>query len=386
MKKIIFFLSALIFIASCQEEELDIPRDENGDAILTEVSSATTTGISTLDDEFSVTAYLPNAKSGDVLNVECLQLKYHEAGGNEQLLPLAGTQKTVNVGGDLKASVNYSRSEANLNEPGDYVTVSMAGETDYALQRVDMVTATETTRPMVEGIEIDVARSDEIANFHVTVEPKASDYTGTLVAHRKNGADASWEEVPGSPFSGDQPFMVPISGFDFESGKDTMDYRFVATQSGYTDEIYANVIVREPYFFLKKSAILNLGDGLNLLINDKIEEDDAKAMLALSDELLITGGSAWLDAGNTIEFVPTDLAMYELNNSNDAIAAFEDGESVTTADPIDGEGIYIFKAVTGANPEDIYYGMISVSSVVPNSSVTFEYRIGNMYAHLAVIE
>jgi hypothetical protein len=65
MKKLIFFLSALIFIVSCQDDDFDIPRDENGNAILTDVSSTTTTGISTLDDGFSVTAYLPNAKSGD---------------------------------------------------------------------------------------------------------------------------------------------------------------------------------------------------------------------------------------------------------------------------------------------------------------------------------
>jgi len=81
-----------------------------------------------------------------------------------------------------------------------------------------------------------------------------------------------------------------------------------------------------------------------------------------------------------------NMEMYDLNNSNEAIAAFEAGESVTTADPITGEGIYIFKAVTGSNPEDIYYGMLVVTNVVANSFVTFEYRIGNMYAHLAVIE
>lgn len=386
MKKIIFFLSTLIFIVSCQEDELDIPRDENGNAVLTEVSSSTTTGVSTLDDEFTVTAYLPNAKSGDVMDVECLQLQYHEAGGNDQLLPLDGTQKTENVGSDLKATVTYSRDETNLNNPGDYVTVSMAGETDYALQRVNLVTASNTTPPKVGDMEIDVARSDETAYFHVTVEPKSNDYTGTLVAQRKNGMDDDWEEVPGSPFSGDQPFMVPISGTDFEAGKDTMYYTFIATQSGYTDEISTSVIVREPYFFLKKSATLNLGEGLNLLVNEKVEENDADAMLSLTDELLLAGGSEWLAAGNTIEFVPANLEMYDLNNSNDAIAAFEAGESVTTADPIAGEGIYIFKAVTGSNPEDVYFGMLAVTNVVPNSSVAFEFRIGNMYAHLAVIE
>jgi hypothetical protein len=385
MKKLIFFLSALILIISCQEDELDIPRDQNGNAVLTGVSSATTTGISTLDDGFSVTAHLPNAKSGDVMNVECLQLQYYDAGGNDQLLPLSGTQKTVTVGSDLMATVTYARNETNLSSPGDYVTVSFAGETDYALQRVDMVTASSTTKPKVGDIEIDVMRSNETAYFNVTVEPKSGPYTGTLVAKRKNGVNAAWENVPGSPFSGDQPFLVPISGTDFAADKDTMYYTFEATQSGYTDEIATSIIVRDPYFFLKKSATLNLGAGRNLLINAEVHEDDENAMLALSDELMLKGGSTWLSSENTIEFVPTTAAIYAANNSNDAIAAFEAGTPAATADPIEGEGIFIFKAVTGPNPEDVYYGMIYITSVVPNSSVTFEYRIGNMYAHLAVI-
>jgi hypothetical protein len=386
MKKLIFFLSALIFIVSCQDDDFDIPRDENGNAILTDVSSTTTTGISTLDDGFSVTAYLPNAKSGDEMNVECLQLQYFELGGNEQLLPLDGTQKTVTVGSDLKATVSYTRNEANLINPGDYVTVSFAGKTDYALQRVELVPALKTTRPMVAGMEVNVARTDETAYFHVTVEPKSGDYTGTLIARRKNGINDSWVDVSSSPFSGEQPFMVPISGTDFVVGKDTMYYSFEATQSGYTDVIETSVIVREPYFFLKKSATLNLGAGINMLINAGVSEDDENAMLALSDELMLKGGSTWLSNGNTIEFVPSTAAMYSANNSNDAIAAFEAGTPTVTADPIEGEGVFIFKAVTGANPEDVYYGMINITNVVPNSSVTLEYRIGNMYAHLLVIK
>lgn len=386
MKKLIFFLSALIFIVSCQDDDLDIPRDENGNAILTEVSSATTTGISTLDNGFSVTAYLPNAKSGDEMNVECLQLQYFELGGNDQLLPLEGTQKTATVGSDLKATISYTRNEANLINPGDYVVVSFAGKTDYALQRVELVPALKTTRPMIAGMEVNVARTDETAYFHVTVEPKSGDYTGTLIARRKNGINDSWVDVSGSPFSGEQPFMVPISGTDFVVGKDTMYYSFEATQSGYTDVIETSVIVREPYFFLKKSATLNLGAGINLLINAGVSEDDENAMLALSDELMLKGGSTWLSNGNTIEFVPSTAAMYSANNSNDAIAAFDAGTPTVTADPIEGEGVFIFKAVTGANPEDVYYGMIRITNVVPNSSVTFEYRIGNMYAHLLVIK
>lgn len=386
MKKIIFFLSVLIAFSSCQEDDLEIPRDANGNAVITGVSSATTTGISTLDDQFTVTAYLPNARSGDVMKVECLQLQYYEPGDNDQLLPLAGTQKTATVGSDLKASITYSRSETNLNAPGDYVTVSFAGATDYALQRVNMVTASNSTRPMVGDNEIDVMRSDETAYFNVTVEPKSGSYEGTLVAKRKNGMNEQWVDVPGSPFSGEQPFLVPISGTDFTAGKDTMYYSFTAAQGSYTDEITTSVIIREPYFFLKKSASLDKTSGVDLLTNSKVEEADETAMLALSGDLKLKGGSGWLAAGNTIEFVPVTAAMYSANNSNDAIAAFGAGTPAAMADPISGEGFYVFKATTGTNAEDVYYGMISILNVVPNSSVTFEYRIGNMYAHLSIIE
>ncbi|MBK5194881.1 MAG: hypothetical protein JJE08_02445 [Proteiniphilum sp.] len=101
---------------------------------------------------------------------------------------------------------------------------------------------------------------------------------------------------------------------------------------------------------------------------------------------MLTGGSAWLDAGNTIEFVSSTIGMYALNNSNDAIAAFNSGTPVNSIDPIQGEGVFIFKAITGTAPEDIYYGMIMVKDVSPNVSVSFEYRIGNMYAHLQIIK
>ena len=308
---------------------------------------------------------------------------------NVQLLPLDGTQATVTVGSDLTASVTYTRTEANLNEADDYVTVTFSGETDYAIQKVEMITATTVSNPMVEDIEIDVARTDETAYFYVTVEPKSETYNGTLVAKRKNGVNDEWGDITGSPFSGEQPFMVPISGADFATGKDTMYYSFVAEKDGYTDQIETSVIVIDPYFFLKKSATLTLGGdeaGRNLLINAAVAENNANAMLALSSELMLKGGSTWLDAGNSIQFVSSTLDMYSANSSNDAIDAFEAGTPTVTADPISGEGVYIFKAVNGSDAEDVFYGMITVTNVVPGVSVTMEYRIGNMYAHLTVIE
>lgn len=389
MKKIIFFSLLMMFFASCGEDLYDIPRDENGKAILTDISSTTTTGISTLDGQFSVTAYLPNAKSGDVMNVECLQLQLPSGATTTQLLPLAGTMKTVTVGSDLKASVTYTRAEAKLNKAGDYVTVTFAGATESAKQRVDMVAATSTTKPRVSGKDVDVARTNETAYFNVNVAPKSGTYSGTLTAKRKNGKNEALVDVTGSPFSGTQPFLVPISGADFAAGKDTMYYTFTATSGSYTDVIEYSVIVRDPYFYLKKTGVtLTLGGssaGRNLLKNAAVAENNANATIAVAGSLILKGGSAWLEAGNTIEFVPTTAAMYTANSTTAAIAAFNAGTPSPTADPIAGEGIYIYKIVNGPNPENVIYGMIKVTSVVPGLSVTFEYRIGNLYAHLAVI-
>lgn len=389
MKNFIYFLGVLIFMVSCQEDNLDIPRDANGNAVLTDVSSTTTTGISTLDNAFTVTATLPNAKVGDVMTVECLQLQLYPEGGNNQLLPLAGTQKTVTVASDKTVSVSYNRTEAKLNNPGNYVTVTFAGATDHAKQKVEMVYASKTTKPKVGTREVDVARTAETAYFNVNVEPKSGAYTGTLIAKRKNGTNDAWIDVPGSPFSGTQPFLVPISGTDFAAGKDTMFYKFSAASGTYTDEINSTIIVREPYFFLKKSATVTLGGaaaGRNLLINAAVAENNVMANIAVSGSLILKGGSGFLAAGKTIEFVPSTLAMYEANNSNNTIDAFNAGVKSATADPILGQGVYIFKMVNGAAPSDVYYGLLKVTSVLPGVSVSFEYRIGNQYAHLLVIK
>lgn len=380
----------LFTIVSCTEQAYyEIPLDENGNVLLTGVSSTESTGISTLDDAFTVTATFATANSGDVMKVELLQLQLPPDGGTaKQMLPMAGTQKDVTVGSDLKATVTYSRADANLNGPGDNVRVIYAGATDYAKATVSMSPAATSSKPTVSGIEIDVARTDETAYFNINVDPKAGAYSGGLVAQRKNGADGSWEDVPGSPFTGAQPFLVPISGSDFTVGKDTMDYRFVSTLGNYTDEINKTVIVRDPYFFLKKQSTLVLGAsaGRNLLTNSGVAEDDPSAMVAISGSLLLKGGSAWLTAGNTIEFVAADATLYDKNNSTNIIAAFNAGTPSTEADPIDGDGYYIYKAVTGTSSADTFYGMIMMTNVVPNSSVSFEYRIGDQYAHLSVIE
>jgi hypothetical protein len=401
MKKIISLLLLLILIASCKKDLFDVPRDANGNVVFHDISSTTTAGVSTLDAQFSVTATLPNAKSGDVMNVELLQLQI-PAGSTStstQLLPMVGTQKTATVGSDLKATITYTRAEAKLNAIGDYVTVSFNGKTDYAKQKVDLVAAITSSKPAVTKsatsiVELDVARTTETAYFNIKVSPKSAAYTGTLVATRKNGKKGTVVTVAGSPFANAATFLVPISGSDFAVGKDTMYYTFSATAGTLTEQLAYTVIVRDPYFYLKKTGVtLTVGGtsaGRNLLTNSGVAENAATANIAVSGAaLILQGGSVWTAAGNSISFVPSTLAMYDGNSTINTIAAFNAGTPVATANPIGGTGVYIFKIINGATPADIYYGMIKVTSVttgVPSPSVTMEYRIGDQYAHLLVIK
>ena len=65
--------------------------------------------------------------------------------------------------------------------------------------------------------------------------------------------------------------------------------------------------------------------GRNLLKNAAVAENNADAIIAIDGSLILKGGSAWLAAGNTIQFVPSTSAMYTANNTTAAIAAFEAG-------------------------------------------------------------
>jgi hypothetical protein len=394
MKKIISLLSLLVLIVSCKQDLFDVPRDANGNVVYHGVSSTTTLGVSTLDASFTVTATLPNAKSGDIMNVECLQLQIPTGSTSttKQLLPLTGTQKTATVGADLKASITYTRTETKLVNVGDYVTVTFNGATDYAKQKVDLVAAVTSSKPAITKsstsiVELDVARTTETAYFNVKVSPKLGAYTGTLVARRKNGNAAPWVDVTGTPFANAATFLVPISGSDFAVGKDTMYYSFKATVAGVTEELLPPaVVVRDPYFYLKKTGVtLALGGssaGRNILTNSAVAETNANAIVAVSGTLILKGGSAWLAAGNTIGFVPSTNAQYDANSTVSTIAAYNAGTPTATADPIAGAGVYIFKVTIGA---DVYYGMIKVTSVLPGVSVTMEYRIGDKYIHLLKI-
>jgi hypothetical protein len=391
MKKYILMISLLVFIFSCSKDEYQIPTDENGNIIWTGVSNTTTNGISSLDNSFTVTATFATAKAGDVMHVELLQLQVPPEGGTtKQLLPLANTQQDVTVGSDLKASVTFTRDQANLQGVGDYVVVVFNGKTDYAKQTVTMKNAMTVSKPLVSGKEVEVARTNEVAYFNVTVNTIGNSFSGNVTVKRKNGTNGSWVDVTGSPYSGSgQPYLVPISGNEFIATNDTMFSNFTASQGNYNETIERTIVVRDPYFYLKKSASLILGTssaGINLLTNTPVPANDPTAIIAVDGSLMLKGGTTWLQSGNKIEFVSSTAEMYALNNSNNAIEAFNSGIPVTSVDPIQGEGVYIFKATTGTNPEDIYYGMIRVTAATPNVSVSFEYRIGNMYAHLNVIK
>jgi len=386
MKRIIFIISIMTLMVSCNEQDTYIiPTDSSGEAVITTYSTTTSAGITTLDNQFTVTAYFPNAKSGDVMDVELLKLQVPTGGTTTQLLPLSGSQKTATVGSDLKASVSYTRTEAYLSMSGDYVVVTFNGKTDYVKQTVTMKDATTVSGPSVSSTDIEIARTSEVAYFTATVSPASGSFSGSFVVKRKNGTNASWQDVT---TLGTNPFQVPISGDDFATGKDTMFYSFSSKLGSYSDEVLKTIIVRDPYFFLKRSATLTVGgnDGENLLLNTAVKASDANATISASSSLLLQGGSAWLAAGNTIQFVPTTTAMYAANNSNNAIAAFNAGTPTTTADPIAGAGVYVFKIVNGKADKDVYYGMLQVTNVVPGVSATFNYRIGNQYAHLSVIK
>ena len=390
MKKIILLTSIcwLALIVGCSKQDYyDVPLGADGRAVITQVSRATSLGISVLDPSFTVNITFATAKAGDVMVAEIVQMRLPttaEGGGTtKQLLPLANSKKNVTVGADLKASVTYTRAEANLVVVGDYVKVTFSGKTDAGIMRVDLVAATTVGTPKFSGKDVVLMRIPDVARVAVAVVPKSSAYAGNVVVTRKNGAKEPWVAVG----SYTAPASVPISGADFAVGKDTMFYKYVSTQSGYTEEITMKYVVSVPSFFLKKTAVtLTTGGssaGRNLLTNAAVAENAATASLALTlsgSSLILKGGSAWLASGKTIEFVPSTDAMYNANKSADAIAAFTG--PVTTVDPSAAPGVYIFKIIDGANT---YYGMMKINTITIGTSVTLEYRIGNEYAHLLTV-
>lgn len=393
MKKIqnifLTFTSIALLISCTEQPYWNIPKDANGNAIITQVSKTTSPGITALDPGFTIEAYLPNARPGDVMTAELVkpQVPEWDPDGATQILPVQGSKKTATVDADLKISVSYTKEEATLANVGDFVTVTISGPTDSGIKRIDLKSAFSVTKPEVDGKEVTVVRSAEVATIEVEVEPSTLDYTGDLVVKRKNGANGTWEDVAAG--AGPQPYLIPVAGTDFVAS-DTMYYSFVATSGSESEEYTTSVVVVDPYFFLQKKgvtlAVGGASTGRNLLTNTAVTENNAAASVVAdvsSGSLLLKAGSAFT---GTIEFVPTTLASFTANDAEQAKADFAAGTPTATADPIAGEGVYIFRIVNGPDPEDVYYGMIKVISVVPGSSVSLEYRIGDQYAHLSVIK
>ncbi|MEQ8553063.1 MAG: hypothetical protein RLQ12_19305 [Cyclobacteriaceae bacterium] len=125
-----------VLLMSCTDQPyFDIPRDENGNVIFTEISEVTSGGVTTADADFTVDAYFPNAKPGDVMTAQVLknQVPPWNPEGAMQLLPLEGTRKEVTVANDLTTSVTYTKAEAGLVNVGDAVTVVFSGATDSGI-------------------------------------------------------------------------------------------------------------------------------------------------------------------------------------------------------------------------------------------------------------
>jgi len=387
---ILTFICSVALIMSCSKQPYyEIPKDASGNAVVTLVSTSATVGITALDDKFTVTSTLPNAKAGDVMTSELVKLQVPSTGGTAtQNLPLAGTKKQVTVGADLKSSVTYTRTEAQMKVVGDYVTWTLAGATESGyIGTITLASAMSVGPPTVASTVVNVIRTPEVANMLIKVTPKLAAYTGNLVVTRKNGKNAAWVPVGTGTFT-TQPFNIPVSGSEFAAGKDTMYYSFGAAVGSLTEVATATVLVSDPFFFLKKTGTSTLGGssaGRNLLINAAVSATDAKAMIAIDGgSLVLHGGSAWAVGGNAISFVQTTKAMYDANRADNAMTAFAAGTPTATADP--NNPYYIFKIVNGANTTDVYYGMIMITGMVPGTSVSYEYRIGNQYAHWATIK
>ena len=386
--KLLILAFSLALMGSCSKQPYwNVPDVHNGVATITGISTATSPGITTLDDKFTVNVTLPNAKSGDVMTVELLKQQIPKSGGTStQLLPLDGTQQSITVASDLTASVTYTKAQAQMINPGDNVFVSWAGKTESASMVVTLTSATSVTGPEYNGKAVKVIRGAGIAYFDVNVAPKSGPYTGNVVVQKKNGINDTWVNV-GNFMATDK---VPLSGDDFAVGKDTMYYSFISQMGVYKDTVNMTVIDNAPYFFLKKSGTLTLGGssaGLNLLINAPLPATDANAIIAIDGgSLMIHGGSAWAVGGKSISFVASSQAEYSQNNPATAMTAFMSGTPAATADPALGDGVYIFKIVNGPDPSDVYYGMLKVTTLVPASSISYEYRIGNTYSQLSNIQ
>ena len=369
-------------LQSCSKQEyVNIPRNADGSAYITTVASTTNTGMTTLDNGFSVTATLPNAKAGDEMVAELLAQQLPVGGSATQLLPIAGTQKKLIVGSDLKVTVSYTREQALFKNVNDQVTVTFAGKTESAFTTISMGLATSVKGPLYDGKAVNIRRNSGAAYFEVAVAPKAATYTGNVTVLKRNGIALAW-----TPTDYAYGTKVPISGDDYAVGKDTMYYAFVSKVGSFSDTVRMTVFANAPIYQLTKSGTMVLGattGGVNVMSNSTVSATDTLAILAVdAASLQIKAGSA-LRATTTISFVPSTSALYAAGNSVDIQAAFDAGTASAMIDPIAGVPVNIFKIVDASGT---YYGILKITSVVPGTSVAYEYKIGSTYAQLAILK
>ncbi len=371
-------------LQSCSKQEyVNIPRNADGSAYITTVASTTNTGMTTLDNGFSVTATLPNAKAGDEMVAELLAQQLPVGGSATQLLPIAGTQKKLIVGADLKVTVSYTREQALFKNVNDQVTVTFAGKTESAFTTISMGLATSVKGPLYDGKAVNIRRNSGAAYFEVAVAPKAAAYTGNVTVLKRNGIALAW-----TPTDYAYGTKIPISGDDYAVGKDTMYYAFVSKVGSFSDTVRMTVFANAPLYQLTKSGTMVLGattGGVNMLDNSVVAASSDKAIIAVSSASLQITKSAAFGAisGNDISFVPSTSALYTAGNAADIQAAFDAGTSTAIIDPIAGVPVYAFKMITGGNT---YYGILRINSVVPGTSVAYEYKIGSTYAQLAILK
>jgi len=372
-------------LQSCSKQEyVNIPKNADGSAYITTVASTTNTGMTTLDNAFTVNATLPNAKAGDEMVAELLAQQLPSGASATQLLPIAGTQKKLIVGSDLKVSVTYTRDEALLKNVNDVVTVTFAGKTESAFTSITMGLATSVKGPLYGGSAVNIRRNSGAAYFDVSVAPKGGAYTGNVTVMKKNGIALPWTSTDFAYGT-----KVPISGDDYAVGKDTMYYQFVSKVGSYSDTVRMTVFANAPLYQLTKSGTMVLGattGGVNMLDNSAVaaSTSDKATIGVTAASLQISAGAAFAAvSGNSISFVPSTSALYTAGNAVDIQAAFDAGTSTATIDPIAGVPVYAFKMITGGNT---YYGILRITSVVPGTSVAYEYKIGSTYAQLAILK
>jgi len=130
------FIAAMAIMIGCTKQPYyDIPYDANGNVYITKISKVTADPVTSTMTSFTVNGYFPNAKSGDVMKATVLQQQVPSWNptGAKQLLPVAGSEKSITIGSDLKTSVTYTLKEANLLKVGDAITVVFSGNTDSGI-------------------------------------------------------------------------------------------------------------------------------------------------------------------------------------------------------------------------------------------------------------